>query len=125
MRISNPMAADVVCDDFTLSIDRMPEMSTQVHSFAAILEAMLSSRMTKQEISEDGIDYIIEGGNTFSCGVVKSFVQDYFKYSILAWWYAGRHELLHQKYILKATTVCDELKGQLVPKFYDRKVRYF
>lgn len=118
--------ADAVYDDFTMCEDNAPEALAQIAVAAAMLSSQFASNIRKEKWSQEDVCYVIEISNRHAdCCRIKVFVNEFFKYSVLGWWYSSRNAALSEQYIEAASGALETLSAMVLTRMCERRLRWF
>ncbi|MEG1622808.1 MAG: hypothetical protein RR330_05490 [Alistipes sp.] len=127
LRIIEPVKADAICDDFTMSADDRAAVAAEMRIAAMYLNLRLKNQILSVSIGEESINYVLSVNDKvfIDCVTLTILMETYFKNRILSWWYSGRNENLWSKYIADMASSVENIVSVSIPKFTERKLRYF
>lgn len=117
MRLSNPDTTDALYDDFVMTDDIAADLIFPIEEFGADMAHALRTLMKMFSAGRDVIYMDIDCANESagSAYIAESFVRQYYKYRILAWWYTSRDTNLATLYTEKAGAALDNLFTHCMP----------
>lgn len=127
MRARGVETANAVYDDWVLTEDNGVEVYYALQDICADMAFYLRTLLRSYSAGRDVISIDIEDttSNAYDGDVLEGLLRKFFKYSVLAWWYANRDAALAESnakesvYSLDAIfAMCIPRTGTIVPRYY-------
>lgn len=116
---------DNVYEDFVITPDDKPLIIGEVYGFVPLLYQSVRAYSPRYYVDDTSIEFEIIAQD---CNAGQRLVELYRKcivWDILGWWYNLRSAELSASYYEKSAGAVSDILSIVIPRFIDRRLRYF